>query len=116
MKDHEYIASRMTEEALLCQIAEEAAELAQAALKMRRVIAGDNPTPVTEPAAMNALVEEIADVNLSINEFIQKQSANGQSIINYAVAVLMREKSRRWADRLKAAENKTKEGGENAEN
>lgn len=65
MTDIEYIASRHTEGDLLCQLAEEAAELAQAALKLRRAITQNNPTPVTAADAKAALIEEIADVEVA---------------------------------------------------
>lgn len=44
------------------QLAEEAAELAQAANKMARVLRGTNPTPKTEEEARNSLIEEYTDV------------------------------------------------------
>ena len=47
---------------LLAQMAEEAAELSQAALKLRRALDGANPTPVPAGAAWNALLEEYGDV------------------------------------------------------
>ncbi len=47
---------------VLAQLAEEAAELAQAALKLRRVLGGKNPTPVTYEQAMDNFKEELADV------------------------------------------------------
>lgn len=52
----------LDQDELLAQLAEEAAELAQAALKLRRAYTGINPTPVTRRAAYNALLEELADV------------------------------------------------------
>jgi len=45
----EKIRKMLTEDELLCQLAEEAAELSQAALKLRRVLTGVNPTPVSYP-------------------------------------------------------------------
>lgn len=48
--------------AMLEQMAEEAAELAQAALKLARIKRGENPTPVTEEEAWKHLVEEYTDV------------------------------------------------------
>lgn len=48
--------------AMLEQLAEEAAELAQAALKAARILRGDNPTPVTLKEAEEHLVEEYTDV------------------------------------------------------
>ena len=48
--------------ALLEQLAEEAAELAQAALKYSRILRGENPTPVTEEEASVKVIEEYTDV------------------------------------------------------
>lgn len=45
-------------------LAEECAELAQAALKMSRIVRGENPTPVKEGVAVVHLAEEIADVEI----------------------------------------------------
>ena len=49
---------------LLAGLAEEAAELAQAALKLRRTLDGRNPTPVSTGDASRKLNEEFADVLL----------------------------------------------------
>ena len=49
-------------EALYEQLAEEAAELSQAANKMARVLRGENPTPKSEKQARNNLIEEYTDV------------------------------------------------------
>lgn len=54
----------LPEEEVLAQLAEEAAELAQAALKLRRVLDGTNPTPLSESKARAALAEERTDVSL----------------------------------------------------
>ena len=50
--------------ATLEQLAEEAAELSKAALKLARVIRGENPTPVSYAQAVDSLMEEAADVEL----------------------------------------------------
>ena len=47
---------------VLAQLAEEAAELSQAALKCRRAIDGRNPTPKTESRCWDDLAEEYTDV------------------------------------------------------
>ena len=47
---------------LLAGLAEEATELAQAALKMRRTLDKSNPTPMTTGDASRNLNEEFADV------------------------------------------------------
>ena len=54
------IANRLTAEDILCQCAEECAELAHAALKLRRAMAGT--TPVTPYQAIALVNEEAADV------------------------------------------------------
>ena len=59
------IISSLTLDDLLIQLAEEAAELAQAAAKYYRVTHGANPSPVSLQDARDALVEEIADVNVA---------------------------------------------------
>lgn len=55
---------RLGECELLCQLAEEAAELSQAALKLRRAIDGRNPTQKTVYQCRDELIEEIADCEL----------------------------------------------------
>lgn len=48
--------------AMLEQLAEEAMELAHAALKLARIERGENPTPVLKEVAMDHLIEEYTDV------------------------------------------------------
>lgn len=60
----EIVRKHLDEPELLTQLAEEAAELAQAALKLRRVLTGVNPTPVTEEEARRQVQEELADVEV----------------------------------------------------
>lgn len=48
--------------AMLEQLAEEAAELSQAALKLARVLRGENPTSVTRKEERKHLIEEYTDV------------------------------------------------------
>ena len=56
------IIERLPQTELLAQLAEEATELAHAALKLRRAYDGTNPTPVSRGDALEAVKEEIADV------------------------------------------------------
>lgn len=53
---------------LLAGLAEEAAELAQAALKLRRAYDGTNPTPIPQDLAYEHFCEEIADVQLYLDQ------------------------------------------------
>lgn len=66
----EFIRDNISEEELLAQLAEEAAELGHAALKMRRVMDGRNPTPVRLSEAYANLQEEIADVQLVLEVLV----------------------------------------------
>lgn len=56
------IKGRLGEAEVLAQLAEECADLAQAALKLRRALDGKNPTPNTEEERRRALIEEYTDV------------------------------------------------------
>ena len=56
------IIERIGRAAMLEQMGEEAAELSKAALKLARVLRGENPTPVTEEEAERALTAEFTDV------------------------------------------------------
>lgn len=63
------IMEHIGESEMLCQLAEEAAELSQAALKLRRALGCNNPTPVAAEEARANLVEEIADI-LNVSELL----------------------------------------------
>ena len=51
---------------ILAQLAEEASELAQASLKLRRALDGTNMTPKSVEECEANLIEEWADVDLSL--------------------------------------------------
>ena len=98
----EYIREHLSQEELLCQLAEEASELAQAALKYRRTLNGKNPTPVSRKDAFNNLLEEVADVRL----LLQILGLDGSYYIG-EVYETMNAKLARWAERLGGTENGT---------
>lgn len=56
------ISDYLPPEEILAQLGEEASELAQAALKLRRALDGTNPTPKSVEECKTALCEEYADV------------------------------------------------------
>lgn len=52
---------------ILAQLAEEASELAQAALKLRRALDGTNPTPKSVAECEANLMEEFADISNAVD-------------------------------------------------
>lgn len=94
MENIEYIRSRLSDAEQMAGLAEEATELAHAALKLRRVIDGSNPTPVTEKEAVDNLLEEVGDVLLCLEVL-------GFPVDPEAYQVVMDAKLERWANRLK---------------
>lgn len=107
MTDIEYIASKLSREDILCQLAEEASELAQAALKLRRAITGTNPTPVSECKATDDLFEELADVAVTEEAYFASISDNYRQRegLEDLVGCIAKDKGERWAQRLKDAAN-----------
>lgn len=54
----------LSKPAVFEQMAEEASELAQAALKYARILRNENPTPKTETDAINDIIEEWTDLHV----------------------------------------------------
>lgn len=102
MNDVEKIMERLSMPERLTQLAEECAELGQAALKLRRVIDGTNPTPVGMKKAQDALMEEAADVLLCMAVTVPGVEADLS--VNWMIWKIVKEKTARWADRLRARE------------
>lgn len=94
----EVIQETLTQDELLAQLAEEATELAHAALKLRRAYGGTNPTPVPAKKAYEGLLEEIADVS----NCLVVLGYDG-SLAKVRTSLLMTEKLHRWANRLEEA-------------
>lgn len=92
------IRDHLSEEDILCQLAEEAAEVSQAALKLRRAITRTNPTPIDAETAKNKLLEEIADVVITLDVMMGDADWNG--IWAFSVRKLDR-----WVERLKGTAN-----------
>lgn len=72
------------------QLAEEAAELAQAANKMARVMRGTNPANIDEREAIKRVVEEYTDVHVVAKDILELQVDGLQA--DYKID--------RWAKRL----------------
>ena len=80
---------------VLAQLAEETAELSQAALKLRRAITLINPTPRTVQECTAAMNEEIADVRLCLDLLGYNEPFN-RNLQN----TMMLEKTQRWERRI----------------
>ena len=109
MTDIEYIASKLSREDILCQLAEEANELSQAALKLRRVITGTNLTPVSENDVKHTLNEEIVDVAVAVEAWFRSVIIGideiGTDDIKSALGTFADVKIARWAERLREQED-----------
>lgn len=90
---------------ILAQLAEEASELAQAALKLRRALDGTNPTPKDIGECRYNILEEFADVLNCINAYCCDDDFVFQNFTTRAIKI-RHKKLDRWLSRLEAKENK----------
>lgn len=112
MKEYEYmymehIFDVLTERDLLEQLAEEASELSQAALKLIRAAKmSNNATPVKEEGAIENLVTEYNDVLVSWELVLKSMRAIKLEVITQTANGEQRKKLKRWAERLGYEEGK----------
>lgn len=98
------IAKALGEPAVLELLAEECAELAQAALKMARWQRNENPTPKTWPECKLQLEEEMADVTLC-SELLYKSAQDTNVVDPDEILVFVERKRVRLKERMAAEEN-----------
>lgn len=98
MNDNEkIILDRVPAAEILTQLAEEASELAQAALKLRRALEDKHsPTPISAAAARHRLVEEVADVSVCLRLVFP----TGGKTLAAELERIMGIKTERWVHRL----------------
>lgn len=102
------------EPAVLEQLAEECAELGQAALKMARLQRGENPTPKSWLDCKENLEEELADVTLCVQMVYLSGNDTDVADLN-DVSEVVKVKRRRLLKRLKEArERRNKEASSHA--
>ena len=97
----EFIREHLDERDILEQLAEEATELAQAALKMIRACGHKNPTPVTPEEAYIDIIKECADIS---NCLVAMGYNTAQERL--LIARTMHEKQVRWVERIQEEEAK----------
>ena len=85
---------------LLCGLAEEAGELSQAALKLRRAINRKNPTPKTIDECSHDILEEIADCEL----ILELLGYMEPSMIEIRREI-KKQKEERWKQRIRDSQN-----------
>jgi len=101
------IYKEIGEAAILEMLAEECAELAQAALKLARIQRGENPSRATEEEERGALICEIADVENALAQLSQASWLDPEEI-----GEVMDIKTDRWRKSiLEANEEKEKKRG-----
>ncbi len=93
MKEIKDIREKLSAAELLAQLAEECMELGHAALKLRRVMSGENPTPTPPGEACEKVSEEIADVILVLKVL-------GYDYDSPFYHESMSSKAKRWISRL----------------
>lgn len=88
-----FIREQLSTADQFAQVAEEAVELAHAAMKMQRILTGTNPTPVTEKDARAKVMEEICDLY------------NALEVLKLDVSMkydgIRKKKMARWVERIK---------------
>lgn len=102
---NEKIKQHIPQDELLAQLAEECAELSQAALKLRRALTGINPTPVTAEEARKNLGEEAAE---EARKNLVEEAADVYNVLgllldaadNAEIYSIIRRKKERWLKRL----------------
>ena len=88
-----FIREQLSPADQFAQVAEEAVELAHAAMKMQRILTGTNPTPVTEKEAMGKVMEEICDLYNAL-EVLKLD-------VNLKYEGIRKKKMARWVERIK---------------
>jgi len=93
LADINYVRQHLRNTDILYQLAEEASELSQAALKLARKIEARNPTPKSYDNCVDNLREEIADVKLCIDIL-------GLPDSEHSIQAYKESKLNRWCNRL----------------
>lgn len=94
----EKISDYLPKTEILAQLAEEASELSQVALKLRRALDGNNPTPKSVEECEENFIEEYADVFLCIHALLEED--RGLEKFTNEVASVVKKKKDRWLKRL----------------
>lgn len=97
-----FIRQQVSKSSILLQIAEEASEVAQAALKLNRAYLKDNPTPMSVEKCEKNLIEEINDLDL-VNKIFSEVDLEKNPLND-----TQKEKLARWCRRIRESHEKKK--------
>ena len=89
---------------ILAQLGEEASELAQAALKLRRALDGTNPTPKSVEECEENLLEELADIKVAFTIYLSDSKPCIKARVLEEISKTAEIKLNRWLYRLEAKE------------
>ena len=102
----DYILNKLDERTLLEQLAEEASELSQAALKLIRAKGlSENVTPKTEDGVMQNLAEKMMDCSI-VMALLSLKDKKIRTAVHHSEGVSENLKWKRWAERLGYEEKK----------
>ena len=91
--DVESIQQKVSNDEALAQLAEEASELIHSALKLRRSMSDNNPTPVSYEVALSNFVEEAADVEACFDVLFDRT-------LRKEIQKIKQMKLKRWVERI----------------
>lgn len=94
---------------ILAQLAEEASELAQAALKLRRALDGTNPTPKSVEECEENMLEELADIKVAFTVYLSDSKPCIKARVSEEIYKTAEIKLDRWLSRLEAKKNENAE-------
>lgn len=103
------IVKEIGEAAVLENLAEECAELGKEALKLSRILRGENPTPAGKAETIGKLIDEMADVLTVFNTWKAAMEEKYALMVEDEINDQQEMKSGRWAMRI--TDWKTKKKG-----
>lgn len=94
------IVNEIGEPAVLENLAEECAELAKEALKLSRILRGENPTPAGKAETIGKLIDEMADVLTVFETWKDAMERKYALMVEDEIEDQQRIKSYRWENRI----------------
>lgn len=100
----------MGEAAVVGSIAEEAGEVSLAAMKLERILRGESPTPVEFRAAVEHLIEELGDLCVSLDAWLEDKTELELKMLETRYEKQKIYKRNRWEKRIRERKEKSEDG------